>query len=100
MNTVIAIVIGGAALLIFLWLMGGRRSTPNPSGPKSADQASQVDTLTGLLGGSVEDAAKAQYALKALEEKTGQPPTLQDIGMAVGMVQGAKGNEPADDSNK
>ena len=86
MEMIPAIVMGGAGLLFILWLIGGQRPAAHPP-----DQARRVGTLTGLLGGSIEDAAKAQYALRSLEEKTGQPPSPQDLGTAVGMQSGATG---------
>jgi hypothetical protein len=50
-----------------------------------------------LLGGTIPDAAVADYAMKRVAQTTGQPPTAADAARAAAMVQGMK--PPGDQGN-
>ena len=88
-----------AFLAFLVWWNFGRRGAnrraadqPVPAPAAASEQptgqvdASQVGVLTGLLGGSIADAAQAQYALRRVQESTGQTPDSYQVGVAVGMV--------------
>lgn len=79
------------AMFVFLWLCTGCTSDAT----KTASSSDALDTtdpqligmLIGMSGGSIADAATAQFALRRYEEETGRKPAAQDLGSVVGMMQ-------------
>lgn len=79
-----------AVIALVVWGLIPRRrsaedtSAPGSSAPLSPEQdaelARKVGIVTGVMGGSIEDAAVTKYALSRLEK----PPTPMDIGVAAG----------------
>jgi hypothetical protein len=59
---------------------------PTPPPPEDLTLARKVGVVTGVMGGSVEDAAITKYALSRLEK----PPTAYDIGVAAGIESSVK----------
>lgn len=51
-----------------------------------ADQK-DLGFVTGISGGDLADAAKANYALSRLRQEHGHEPTPYEIGLAVGLAQ-------------
>jgi hypothetical protein len=74
------------------WGLVPRRAKPNPTAPpisppaEDPHLAAQVGVVTGVMGGSIEDAAKTKYALSRLDH----PPTAYDTGVAAGIQSSAK----------
>jgi hypothetical protein len=61
-------------------------ASPHPPPAQDPHLARQVGVVTGVMGGSVEDAAVTKYALSRLEK----PATAYDIGVAAGIEQSVK----------
>jgi hypothetical protein len=72
---------------VVVWGLAPRRKTPGeisaPPAPPADDPdlTRKVGVVTGVMGGTVEDAAVTKYALSRLEK----PPTAYDIGVAAGI---------------
>lgn len=85
--------LGGLLALLALVLVwkkrrAGRSAPPTAVLPKpasAADDAYRVGFGVGMLGGSIEDAAIVQNAIRAVEQKTGQKANGQTVGTALGM---------------
>jgi hypothetical protein len=76
MGQLVALVIGGAALVLFIWLffVPPKGAAANSDDAVSADDR-QVATLIGLTGGTIEDAAIARLRCGASKRSTaGSPP--------------------------
>ncbi len=80
------------AIAVFLWLCAGCRSegvtpsTSSPQGPIDAADPKLIGLLIGMSGGTISDAAQAQFALRHFEASTGRKATAQDLGFIVGMM--------------
>src|SRR5262245_42343284 len=95
MDPLLLIAIGAGALwlLVSLIRLARRRAQPGPAAPRapsspgSAPKPGALETgvLTGLLGGSVKDAAIADYALRRAEEVSGKQRTAADVSFAAGL---------------
>lgn len=84
------ILLAAAVLVAFLWLMMPDRSTSSAyaenlpaDDQRRADQARQIGIVTGLMGGSVEDAAIARYAIQ--RAKGSAPADARDIATGTSM---------------
>jgi hypothetical protein len=92
MDVVMAIVAVAAGLLVVAWLMGGSRlarnkgAAPQVDDPDAPFDPAELGAMVGLLGGSTEDAAKAQYAVSRLHAQLGRTPTRQEAATAISMV--------------
>jgi hypothetical protein len=92
MDGVIAIVAVAAGLLVVAWLMGGSRlarakgGAPQVDNPDASFDTAELGAMVGLLGGSIKDAAKAQYALSRLQDRLGRTPTRQEAATPISMV--------------
>ena len=91
------LILGGIAVLaIFVWLMipaPGNKGEGGSSGDDRVidpDDSMQIGTLIGMMGGSVEDAAVARYALQRFEEMHGRKATVRDMGIVAGLMGGMK----------
>ncbi len=60
-----------------------RASTDSPT-------AKDIGAVTGMLGGDIQDAAVAKYALQQKENATGEKATFRDAAMVAAMQQSAK----------
>ena len=74
----IIILVGWLGIMLWSWF------TPTP--PRTPDQERdyQVGVMIGALGGGIEEAAHARYAIGRLEEQLGRKATLHEIGIAIG----------------
>ena len=82
------------ALVLFIWMLMPSRPKTTRSGTgairrqsSNADHSLQVGVGTGILGGDIEDAAVARYALS----RTPKDPNStdeRDLGTALGMQNG------------
>lgn len=91
MDTIYDILIGAAALGVFLWLLVPSSS----SNPSAADgelidpsDSHQIGLLIGLAGGGIADAAVARFALERFEQIHGRKATTRDVGLVVGLMRG------------
>ena len=91
MHTIYVILIGAAALGVFIWLLIPSSS----SKPATADgelidpsDSRQIGLLVGLAGGGIADAAVARFALERFEQIHGRKATTKDVGMVVGLMGG------------
>ena len=87
-----------AALAVFafiVWLVWPTKTTAasDPGQALDAENARDLGFLTGLLGGSVADAAIARFALKRFEETHGRKATMNDAGTVAGLMKGHRGSE-------
>lgn len=89
-NLLLAIGIMFGAFWLLALLFGPPSATKQaPSATTDTTGSSNPQTiglLTGLLGGDIQDAAKAQFALRSLQESTGREPNLYETGLAVSMT--------------
>jgi voltage-gated potassium channel Kch len=51
-----------------------------------AQQAQTIRLITGMLGGSISDAATAHYTLQRFEEKHKRKATPRDLAIVVSMI--------------
>lgn len=58
--------------------------SPKQSLPSDSERDRQIGLLIGSLGGGIEEAAVARYAISRLEEDLGRQATLQEITIAIG----------------
>jgi len=92
MDNIFAILVGAAAIGIFIWLLSGNsaRSTKplTDSEPELIDPSDsrQIGLLIGLTGGSISDAAAARFALERFEQIHGRKATTRDVGIVAGLV--------------
>ncbi len=81
--------IGGLLLLSWLGLCLWSWLSPAPpekSCPEQAERDRQIGLMIGSLGGSIEQAAQARYAISRLEENLGRRATLHEIATAIGVT--------------
>ncbi len=79
------------ALAFIVWLLVG---SPPSSGVKAraesdvldADNPADLSYLVGMFGGSIEDAAIAQFALRRFEETHGRKATVRESGELIGVM--------------
>jgi hypothetical protein len=76
-----------AAVLLLGWLGFSVWSwfQPTPKLSESQEHDRQIGYVVGLLGGSIEDAVTARYAIQRLEEDLGRRATMQEMGVAIGV---------------
>lgn len=83
------IIIGVAAVAFFLWMLispsGDNDKEIDPNDPRV------IGNLTGLMGGSVVDAAVLRFALQRFEAQYGRKATARDLGIVAGMINGQDG---------
>jgi hypothetical protein len=72
--------------VVVIWLLIPSKNAA-PRDPKEVERDRMVGLLTGMLGGDIQDAAVARYALQRFEAEHGRPATDQELGMVVAMMQ-------------
>lgn len=91
MDTIYDILIGAAALGVFIWLLVPSSSS-KPSAPDGEvmdpSDSHQIGLLLGLAGGGIVDAAVARFALVRFEQIHGRKATTRDVGLVVGLMRG------------
>lgn len=82
MQHVIGVTVCLAVFVFVLWLFGGSKQDEilDPSNDR------QIGILTGLLGGSIADAAVVRYALQRFEETHGRKATTRDAATVAAMM--------------
>lgn len=88
MQTVFTILIGVAALVVFIWLFIPSSSTKASGELIDPSDARQIGMLIGVAGGGVADAATARFALERFEQIHGRKATTRDVGTVVGLMRG------------
>ncbi|MBK6942079.1 MAG: hypothetical protein IPH13_18015 [Planctomycetes bacterium] len=91
MDTIYDILIGAAALAVFIWLLvPSSSSAPSAAEGELIDPSDsrQIGLLIGLAGGSIADAAVARFALERFEQIHGRKATTRDVGLVVGLMRG------------
>ena len=73
------------------WLLTGSASAAGPrsrseSDVLDADNPADLGYLIGLLGGTIADAAVAQFALRRFEETHGRKATVRESGELIGLM--------------
>jgi hypothetical protein len=85
------IIVAIAALALFVWmLLGGKRDANDPDAVLDPDNPQQVSLLIGMTGGSIADAATAQFALRRFEEEHGRKATVKEMPIVAGMMRGGR----------
>jgi hypothetical protein len=79
------LVVGWLGVCVWSWL--------KPALPDAQDddpeRDRQIAVIVGLLGGTIETAAHARYAISRLEEDLGRKATLHEIATAMGVTLGS-----------
>lgn len=89
MDTIDNILIGAAALAVFIWLLvPSSSSKPSATDSEVIDPSDshQIGLLIGLAGGGIADAAVARFALERFEQMYGRKATTRDVGLVVGLM--------------
>jgi phosphotransferase system glucose/maltose/N-acetylglucosamine-specific IIC component len=92
MEHLYAILIGIAALGVFVWLLWPTTPSTKPAVDAKGDEildasnSRQIGFLIGMMGGDVADAAVARFALQRFEEIHGRKATTRDVGIVVGLM--------------
>jgi hypothetical protein len=86
MALIAEIIFAVAVFAFFFWMLVTSSAARSEDDVIDATDARQVGNLIGLLGGSVADAAVAQYALRRFEEEHGRKATWRDVGLVGGMM--------------
>jgi hypothetical protein len=91
MRTMMEVLGGIFGIVIFLvgiWLVfvPSRSNKPKSIAQQDAETVRKIGFITGLRGGSVQDAAAATFAVRRLEEQTGKPATDLEIAVASSML--------------
>ena len=86
MRATLQIIVAVVAVVIFLWLLLGPRRLSGEDAVIDPDDPRQIGTLIGLTGGSVADAAVAQFALRRFEKEHGRKATVRDMAIVAGMM--------------
>jgi hypothetical protein len=88
MNTIFAILVGAAALGLFIWLMISSSSPKKEADGELIDPSDsrQIGLLIGLSGGGIADAAVARFALERFEQIHGRKATTKDVGIVIGLL--------------
>ena len=91
----IALAIG---LFIFaMWLLTPSKNDKHGSSDDivfDSSDSRQIGILIGMTGGSIVDAAVAQYALQRFEETYHRKATSRDIGIIIGFAHAISGSKP------
>ena len=74
----ILLVAGWLVLMVWSWFK------PTPPRTPGQERDYQIGVMIGALGGGIEQAAQARYAISRLEEQLGRKATLHEIGIAIG----------------
>lgn len=83
MEHLFAIILGIAALGIFVWLLWPGASADEIIDPSDSRQ---IGVLIGMTGGDIADAAVARFALQRFEEIHGRRATTRDLGLVAGLM--------------
>lgn len=75
------LVVGWLGFAVWSWF---QPETPSPASAEDTERDRQIGAMIGALGGGVEEAAIARYAISRLEEDLGRKATLHEIGIAIG----------------
>ena len=104
---VIACLAGAVWLVVWALRLRGRAQPPvspaatspqsAPARPRAEPGSFETGAVVGLLGGSVEDAAIADHALRRAEAASGEKRTAADVGFAAGLESALRrGSDPQD----
>jgi hypothetical protein len=85
MMNVLGGIVGFAIFAVGIWLLfvPSRSAKPKSRSQPDAQTARKISFMTGLRGGSVEDAATAAFALSRVEQDSGKPSSDLEIATAV-----------------
>jgi uncharacterized membrane-anchored protein len=86
--TVSMIVVLILTVVVVIWLLIPSKNIP-PRDPKEVERDRMVGLLTGMMGGGMQDAALARYALQRFEDEHGRPATDQELAFVIGMIHGS-----------
>jgi hypothetical protein len=89
-HEILRVIIAVAAVVIFVWLLLGRKGRFGQDAVIDPNDPRQIGTLIGLTGGSVADAAVAQFALRRFEKERGRKATVRDMAIVAGMMRGMR----------
>jgi hypothetical protein len=79
--------IGISSVGLFIWIFFVQSNKPMTAQESlEAEQAQMIGLITGMLGGSISDAATARYALQRFEEQHKRKATPRDLAIVVSMV--------------
>jgi hypothetical protein len=92
METTFAILVGAAAIGVFIWLIIPSRTQKARADNELIDpsDARQIGFLIGMMGGGVADAAVARFALERFQQIHGRKATTRDAGIVAGLISGMK----------
>lgn len=77
------LVIGWLVLMFWSWLSPAK---PAAESAQDGEHDRQIGMLIGMLGGGIEEAAQARYAISRLEEDLGRRATLHEMATAIGVT--------------
>lgn len=86
MISLVQIIIAIAAVAFFLWMLLTSKNESHSDAVIDPNDARQIGTLIGLMGGSIADAAVAQAALRRFEQEHGRKATMKDAGTVAGLM--------------
>ncbi|HEY7090298.1 MAG TPA: hypothetical protein VH518_19530 [Tepidisphaeraceae bacterium] len=86
MEQALPFVIAVVAIAFFAWMMFGRGKSSNPDAVIDPNDARQIGELIGMTGGSIKDAAVAQFALQRFEQQHGRKATVRDMATVAGIM--------------
>ena len=75
------LLLGWLGFAVWSWF---QPAEPEHSSSEDADRERAIGAMIGALGGGVEEAAIARYAISRLEEDLGRKATLHEIAIAIG----------------
>jgi nitrate reductase gamma subunit len=83
--------IGLGSIGLFIWIFFVKSNKPMTAQESlEAEQAQVIGLITGMMGGSISDAATARYALQRFETQHKRKATSRDIAIVMGMIRGMK----------
>jgi hypothetical protein len=81
------ILVGAAALGLFYWLFFVPPKRPMTAEDLArAEETRLIGFLVGAMGGDIQQAAVARYALQRFKEQHGRKATMEDMGLLLGLV--------------
>ena len=90
MEKIYGILLGIAALGIFIWLLIPSSVSSEPGDGELIDPSDsrQIGLLIGMAGGGIHTAAVARFALERFAQIHGRKATTRDVGIVVGLMTG------------
>jgi nitrate reductase gamma subunit len=83
--------IGIGSICLFIWIFFVKSNKPTTAQESlETEQAQVIGLITGMMGGSISDAATARYALQRFETQHQRKATSRDIAIVMGMIRGMK----------